>query len=86
MKGADYNNECLTFTQVRDRVVITNSKTIYLTMIFKKEECALEALPTVTEVKAEAVGIAGTNETLYYCVTAGKNGETAEVIPQVYSK
>lgn len=79
VEGADYNNESYpTFTQVRDRVVITNSKD-YLSYydIQKKKNVRPEALPTVTEVKAEAVGIAGTNETLYYCVTAVKNGETA---------
>lgn len=77
--GADYNGESYpTFTQVRDRVVITNSKD-YLSYydIQKKKNIRPEALPTVTGVKAEAVGMAGTNETLYYCVTAVKNGETA---------
>ncbi len=44
-----------------------------------------EALPTVRG-KAEAVGMAGTNETLYYCVTAVKNGETARVMLQALSK
>ena len=64
--GADYNGEAYpTFTQVRDRVVITNSKD-YLSYydIQKKKNVRPEALPTVTGVKAEAVGMAGTNETL----------------------
>lgn len=79
IEGIDYHPEAYpTFTQVRDRVVVTNGED-YLSYydIQKKRNIRPTALPTVTGVKAEAFGVTGTNDTLYYCVTAVKNGETA---------
>lgn len=67
-----------TFTQVRDQVVITNGVD-YTTFYNIKENKIFrpQALSNVTGVKATAHGLAGGSETLYYCITAIKGGETA---------
>lgn len=78
-KGAAFNKYSHpTFNQVAGRVIITNGEDNLAYFDIEKDEVIrLDGLPDVSNVTAAATGLTGSNVTVYYAVTAIRNGETA---------
>lgn len=70
-----------TFLQVGHKVVISNGEDYVSYYDIKTDKVVRpEALLDVTGVKATATGLHGEGETIYYAVTAVRNGETARSV------